>query len=1610
MKKTITFIIFALFGFFSFLNGQTVNYDFREGTIITNGVSDDGKLTLSGSYSLHGATYGLNMKVDGKIGIAVDGKSTVKFLGSKYSSLNLTGTSSAGTVLGTHFTQVTSDLTDTYDFVYEGNADILEFVTEKAAGAGSDLYLPLVTVIPAQSGIDHSAAEKNVIYYFDFRDGSIVAKDTDGKSNLSKGLVSINVGTSNAYGYNGADHGSIFKTGNQLVLQVAGNSYIKIGGCQYSNGTISVSATNGTFAEASLPSKTATCYHQDGATVDFLYVGDAGTVTIDFTGTNYVPYLEIIPCPFDVELAQWTQKTGKITMNGVEIDVTMGATSSDVPVVSVSEGTVISTTDELASIRINLGGKALADVIATYSGDINGVSVTGDILLISFADETSKPYDYKIRVADNSQSVTAEPGKTYAYNFNDGSVLPQTSYSTLRYDTFISEDGILTMNSNTGAEKQKFGYHDSAHGAVLFPGNSMDLVVAGNAIVTFGTCQYGSATDAIFTITNAEGTVLGSVAAKEASASCATQSFSYSGPAGVLTATLSSTAYPTAEIYIHGVSVENEAKIIQSDKADVWDFGAAQLDGTTYNNNLTEEIINSWYPGVNAGTEGIPLPGGFTAGVLSWVGGTNSDRIRTSNTNLTRYDSNSSPATFDGETFTGSLYVNASASSARYIGLTLSENDEIAVYAKSQNGNGKLTFEYMGDNTQKDVKDITNTLGVTNFAAKKAGSYHIYDSSDKPFYYRVVRKNATNVELSGLINTNNASGLSDAYSLILTNEAGKEVAVALTPSSTSYSVKVPAGYTYTLSLKNANGFIITNGTSITIDAATTRDITIEKVVTHTLSGTITGLNSKQLEAMELVFTVADEERVFIPTPVINKEKSTYSVDIEPNCKYVVSANGLNDFYIKNNEITITGNTELDILFESKPTYKVGLVISGLNAEQLSKLAVTFTNLNEAGYTYSFTDLDNIHLRDAVYSITCSGLDEYPVELGATSNLTVNGAATSKELVFKPVTNWSFDDMVISNGVTLAYKGMMFTGSASNEIAKGHLVLKDDATASVLVNPGEKIVITYYYSANFFVIRDETVTTSSGSTSVYETVEYTHTAQAPIYMTIYNVSGTTYITDVTVTKAVAYSPVITVGTDKDYQTINEALAAVRSMNRPDSERVKIMVDPGNYEEMLMINVDNISIINAATSPNIAMLNKGVDIDENAVRITSYYGHGYNYFSMGSNQKWDADALRVNKENGYTNYSNTGSGTGNGSYWNATVVVTAKGFEASYIIFENSFNQYISQKESEDVVVEWASGGKGTRPTNYGNTDVQNKSFVERAAAIAYTAGGDKSILNQCRVIGRQDSFYGAEGARIVTYKGSLMGGTDYLFGGMTLVAYQSDLAMNTSETNTDVAYITAAQQNSARGYLLYNCTVTSAQPGTETASEYLSKPGYFGRPWQATTSEAVFYNTIIKATDNPSYAGKSMIVSAAWSNSLGGESDKCYEYGTIEESGENNTSGRVSWSHILTSPTLKDNTEITPYNFTKGNDGWNPLPDLIATGIKEVPNTGKNSGLSFIQRGNTVGVTGVNSVTGIAVYGINGVLNKRSTVTADTEFSLQQGLWIVKAFNQQGQEVIKVLIP
>lgn len=87
--------------------------------------------------------------------------------------------------------------------------------------------------------------------FYDFRDGSVVPTDTDGKSDITYGNLTIKVGTKNAFNYHG----------NSFEIKVNGPTKITLGGCQYSqSGSITASSADGSYTETK-EAKAKDCYH-----------------------------------------------------------------------------------------------------------------------------------------------------------------------------------------------------------------------------------------------------------------------------------------------------------------------------------------------------------------------------------------------------------------------------------------------------------------------------------------------------------------------------------------------------------------------------------------------------------------------------------------------------------------------------------------------------------------------------------------------------------------------------------------------------------------------------------------------------------------------------------------------------------------------------------------------------------------------------------------------------------------------------------------------------------------------------------------------------------------------------------------------------------------------------------------------------------------------------------------------------------------------------------------------------------------------------------------------------------------------------------------------------
>ncbi len=950
---------------------------------------------------------------------------------------------------------------------------------------------------------------------------------------------------------------------------------------------------------------------------------------------------------------------------------------------------------------------------------------------------------------------------------------------------------------------------------------------------------------------------------------------------------------------------------LDTGKVYVWDFGAETLDENVYVNMLTVDEINGWFPGVEPGAKGGNAAS-FTStdGLLVFNDGgfPTTHRLRSTNAALSRYDEKSLKDA-DGNVFNGYIYSNKSSSRDVYVGIKVNAGEKITLAVGSNGGTSLINFE--SPSGQVATAEFTNSAKIEylTFYPTESGLYKIYSTTEKLVLARIYREAFNDVTVSGSVTA--PEGMGD-YQIAFTNTlSGAEVAV--TPENGAYSVTLKDGYTYALSLLNANGYVISEGAEIAIAKgaeAPALDVTVVAVPLVTVTGKLTGLDEAALAKVGVSFA-ADA----IYQPAVTLDGDSYTAVLEKGVTYALSVSGVNDYELTGSaELCYDADAAADIAMAPKPVYAVTVAPEGAEAADLAAATFTFANLKEDGYVYTFTGMDGIALRDGVYSVTVGNSGKYVQKL--TSNLTVSGADVTKTVRFADeVTEWTFSDASFT-GKDGSWKGLSFSNGQKNKT----YLLSGAGTVSVPVTGPCKIIASACYEYSFwFAGEDEpSVGQKTGSTSKIQSFAYDYTGEAGTVDI--HVLGTSYFTSIEVVKTLPYAETVTVGAENaDYATIGAAVDAVRRMERPNGERVTILVQPGNYEEMLVVDVPNVTLRNASETPSIALTNKGVDIDENAVRVTWYYGHGYTYASMGDDCKADAEVLEVNRENGYPSFQNPGAGTTNGSYWNASVVVAADGFRAEGIIFENSFNQYVSEAAANDVLTAQASAKEGATPRAElpaGSTAVQDKAYVERAAALAITNNCKEIYFENCKFISHQDTLYGGTGVTAAFYDCDVLGGTDYIFGGMTAVFAKCDLVFNTSENKNDVGYITAPQQSEGRGYLMYNCRVTSTVPGVDTAAEYPSKPGYFGRPWAPGTSGAVFYNTVIDATCEHWYdIDASLIRAPGWLSTLSGESPLCGDYDTCElAEGVDHSGDRVSWAAHFETGVLADGAPIAIESF------------------------------------------------------------------------------------------------
>ena len=285
-----------------------------------------------------------------------------------------------------------------------------------------------------------------------------------------------------------------------------------------------------------------------------------------------------------------------------------------------------------------------------------------------------------------------------------------------------------------------------------------------------------------------------------------------------------------------------------------------------------------------------------------------------------------------------------------------------------------------------------------------------------------------------------------------------------------------------------------------------------------------------------------------------------------------------------------------------------------------------------------------------------------------------------------------------------------------------------------------------------------------------------------------------------------------GKSNNFSTVQDAVNKAASINPSnESQRVTIHIAPGTYRQQVVVQTPYISFVNDEPS-------KG------DVVLTWYYGIGYKYYSANAKGYYDASLANSKSGKNVANYR-----------WGATVQLWPKAtyFKAENIVFENSFNRYMTKEEVADGV---ECTNETLTVQRNSNVDVQSKAYTERAAALSVDTGYAE-FLN-CKMLSSQDTLY--TGGSPQYYKNCLIEGqTDYIFGGSNAVFDQCELRWKGYSSGSTGGYITAArsQGDPYTGYLFSNCKVT-ANP------QLTVKTGYLGRPW-GQTAKVLFVNTTLQ---------------------------------------------------------------------------------------------------------------------------------------------------------------------
>ena len=420
-----------------------------------------------------------------------------------------------------------------------------------------------------------------------------------------------------------------------------------------------------------------------------------------------------------------------------------------------------------------------------------------------------------------------------------------------------------------------------------------------------------------------------------------------------------------------------------TERPQIWDFGAVAFDRTRFENMLSVPEINTWMPAA--------IPGDINVYIYDFEAsyGVNlrfeghecrNHKLRTTNLMLSHFDE---ATLYDKEhdaTFTGFLVSGAHSDPDVYIEQEYREGDYVEFAVASSGVPATYQLKSVDEQFQATRTISGDGAEVIWFTIPRRGLYRLSCLDDNLTIARIVRYAAEFGELK-------IDGKMPKHcSLNIVNrENGAKYAVG----EGRDRLRLPLGFIYDMELTGDPTLMLVGVDSVNFQKNNQSFyVKTQKIELNTFTGRIIGLPKLQLKnlQLELIPTYPTTFHAFYKL-----EGNRYTIYTEPNNQYIIRARGVNDYVLDSTEAIRDELRKLK--FTPKPVYEVHLH-SPLN---IDSAIVTFHNINEYGYSYSFRGCDTMRLRNGTYSMEVTNLPGYRMQ--QTSNLVIYNDSVTKHLTF-----------------------------------------------------------------------------------------------------------------------------------------------------------------------------------------------------------------------------------------------------------------------------------------------------------------------------------------------------------------------------------------------------------------------------------------------------------------------------------------------------------------------------------------------------------------------------------------------------------------------------------